>query len=159
MPGKNTLTIDSAAATAVAKSNHQPLSRTDANAPRSAADDDEGLASPMKPTGIMLTPGTGRSRRKTVSFGSSVLDNEDKKLSRATKGGSHNESLGKSSDSGSFRDSSTTAGPSRTKLTKALYESRDHVQEESGKESKPPKQSHATGMDCRWPSDKWREGH
>lgn len=34
--------------------------------------------SPTKPQGILLTPGTATARRKTVSFGAGVLDNEDK---------------------------------------------------------------------------------
>jgi hypothetical protein len=37
-----------------------------------------GIASPAKPQGILLTPGTATTRRKTVSFGEGVVDNGDK---------------------------------------------------------------------------------
>ncbi len=37
-----------------------------------------GGSSPTKPQGILLTPGTATFRRKTVSFGASVVDNEGK---------------------------------------------------------------------------------
>jgi myosin heavy subunit len=37
-----------------------------------------GESSPIKPQGILLTPGTGTMRRKTVSFGAGVVDNGGK---------------------------------------------------------------------------------
>jgi len=37
-----------------------------------------GESSPTKPQGILLTPGTATFRRKTVSFGAGVVDNEGK---------------------------------------------------------------------------------
>jgi hypothetical protein len=45
-------------------------------------DDNSRPISPVKP-GILLTPGTVRSRRKEVTFGAHVVDNEGKKPSRS----------------------------------------------------------------------------
>ncbi|KAI9683816.1 MAG: hypothetical protein M1829_004150 [Trizodia sp. TS-e1964] len=50
-------------------------------------------ASPTKPSGILLTPRTTTARRKTVSFGAGVLDNEGKR--KSTKSGLPNDYPGK----------------------------------------------------------------
>ncbi|KAI9714892.1 MAG: hypothetical protein M1820_000181 [Bogoriella megaspora] len=43
--------------------------------------------SPYKPHSILMTPGAGAARRKTVSFGAQVADNEDKFLKTQTRSG------------------------------------------------------------------------
>ncbi len=44
--------------------------------------------SPTKPPGILLTPGTATTRRKTVSFGNEMVEKEDKIAAEKTVGGS-----------------------------------------------------------------------
>lgn len=50
--------------------------------------------SPVKPPGILLTPGTATSKRKTVTFGTEVVDKEDVNLGSSEKGETPNH-LGK----------------------------------------------------------------
>lgn len=42
-----------------------------------------GTESPTKPQGILLTPGTATTRRKTVTFGAAVVDNEEKTVGKS----------------------------------------------------------------------------
>ncbi len=99
---------------------------------RGKQDDGVNLASPTKPTGILLTPGTGPSRRKTVSFGASI-DQED--LRALLDGGNHNaeENVG-GEDTSPLAPGSRSSVPEaqRTKLTKILYESQTKVSANSG---------------------------
>lgn len=87
-------------------------------------------ASPSKPNGILMTPGTTR-RNKTVSFGAGIVDNEGKKVSRS---GLPNSCPGKfpspwtpKFDLDGLSDTSTTstASQKRTKLTQTLHDIRD----------------------------------
>lgn len=71
--------------------------------------------SPTKPQGILLTPGTATSRRKTVSFGNEVLDNAIKLSSNVENGG-----IGQDSK---LEPSSRTSR--KTSLTKTLENARE----------------------------------
>ncbi|KAF2095293.1 hypothetical protein NA57DRAFT_79782 [Rhizodiscina lignyota] len=51
--------------------------------------------SPTKPASILMTPGTVNGRRKNVTFGKEVLDNEDKKPIQSSKTGLPNTFPGK----------------------------------------------------------------
>ncbi|KAI9746493.1 MAG: hypothetical protein M1818_000206 [Claussenomyces sp. TS43310] len=79
--------------------------------------------SPIKPQGILMTPGTAAARRKTVSFGTSVVDNEGKVA--AGRSGLPNDFPGKfpSPWTPKIENSSQTAR--QTSLTKALESARD----------------------------------
>ncbi|PGH13959.1 hypothetical protein AJ79_03374 [Helicocarpus griseus UAMH5409] len=75
------------------------------------------MASPTK--SILLTPGTAATRRKTVSFGEGVVDNERKKSpfeSTAYNGNISRQWTGKQLDGN---------GKSRSKLTQSLMEARE----------------------------------
>lgn len=81
------------------------------------------LISPSKPTGILLTPGIGPSRRKTVSFGDAL---EQESLRNITRTG------GAEPIEGCLDEIPSPLAPvskdsvpesRRTKLTKILYES------------------------------------
>ena len=75
--------------------------------------------SPTKPQGILLTPGTATSRRKTVSFGHEVVDNAEQNANE--KGSSKSCSVGKRHISaGSKVDRPLKS----TRLTKALEDAR-----------------------------------
>lgn len=110
--------------------NRLPLGRTDANANRPVIGEENGLASPSKPPGIMLTPGIGPSRRKTVSFGASVLDNEGKRSFRARKIEVKDESATTSSQLRKSNLGTTTTESGRTRLTEILTELRDQIHDE-----------------------------
>ncbi|TAQ86640.1 hypothetical protein B7494_g5014 [Chlorociboria aeruginascens] len=74
-------------------------------------------ASPAKPQGILLTPGTATTRRKTVSFGTEVMDNEKSDGEKSVgKGGVPTKSISES-DAGSLSR--------KTSLTKILENSRE----------------------------------
>jgi hypothetical protein len=77
-----------------------------------------GSISPIKPQGILLTPGTATSRRKTVSFGHEVLDKAEKNaIGKATT----KDASGKCS-SGEAKSEQ----PSKpTRLTRALENARE----------------------------------
>ena len=77
---------------------------------------DIGGISPTKPTGILLTPGIGATRRKNVVFGTEVVDNEGKSAARKAVS---REGVGMSP---SLEHSSRTR--SKTSLTRTLENSR-----------------------------------
>ncbi|KAI9855010.1 MAG: hypothetical protein M1824_006454 [Vezdaea acicularis] len=83
--------------------------------------------SPSKPAGILLTPGTGAARRKTVSFGMAVKDNEDKQSGYGRKSGLPNDFPGKFPSPWIPKtDTDIVASKrNRTNLTKILYEARE----------------------------------
>ncbi|EON98672.1 putative urease accessory protein [Phaeoacremonium minimum UCRPA7] len=82
----------------------QVLEEADNNSQaKTAKDDDDGFKSPTKPAGILLTPGTGTTRRKRVSFGRDVKD--------------HKTAIG-------AKDDGTSKLRPRTKLTEALENAR-----------------------------------
>ncbi|KAK4995060.1 hypothetical protein LTR66_005046 [Elasticomyces elasticus] len=93
--------------------------------------DQVGFASPTKPNGILMTPGTGTTRRKTVTFGAHVVDNEGKKSIVPGRSGLPATCPGKfpSPWTPKAEDVSITKaadnGKGRSKLTAALYEVRD----------------------------------
>ncbi|KAG4440243.1 hypothetical protein IFR05_004262 [Cadophora sp. M221] len=83
--------------------------------------------SPTKPPGILLTPGTATTRRKTVSFGNEVADKEvEKKIGD----GQGRNRLSNDSDKQfptpfAPRSESTAMPVRKTSLTRALEDSRD----------------------------------
>ncbi|EON66008.1 hypothetical protein W97_05251 [Coniosporium apollinis CBS 100218] len=78
-----------------------------------------------KPNGILMTPGTAATRRKTVSFGAHVVDNEGKKSTVPGRSGLPNNCPGKFPSPWTPKAGDATAEPVRTKLTAALFEARD----------------------------------
>lgn len=97
-----------------------------------AVQDAELPASPTK--GILMTPGTAATRRKTVSFGEEVVDNEGK---RPSKSGLPDDYPGKfpspwtksSKEQDYDSEDQNTKGKTRNKLTEAF----EQVREESAK--------------------------
>jgi hypothetical protein len=77
-----------------------------------------GSISPTKPPGILLTPGTATSRRKTVSFGHEVLDKEEKNA---------DENLTAKDAAGNRYSSGVTISdkPKPTRLTRVLENARE----------------------------------
>jgi hypothetical protein len=86
-----------------------------------ASDNEGGNLSPTK-QGILMTPGTVRGKKKEVTFGSQVVDNEGKKISRS---GIPNDCPGKwpSPWTPKTTDATDEKRP-KTKLTEALYEAK-----------------------------------
>jgi len=98
----------------------------------------EPMASPTK--GILMTPGTAAAKRKTVTFGDSVLDNDDK---RPPRSGLPDDCPGKfpspwtkSGTSDVKGDQAIDAKKGKSKLTEALEQARDESAKKtrSGKE-------------------------
>ncbi|GKT58782.1 urease accessory protein [Colletotrichum tofieldiae] len=118
---------------------------------RDADDSDTESRTPLKPQGILLTPGTGTSRRKRVSFGHDVLDN--KKIdNKRGKGKDTEERPGKFPDS--FAESSSDSASKRTKLTEAMENSRRNKGAASSRERSQTRTSAARGDDAE---DEWEE--
>ena len=97
---------------------------------RPSTHDRGGPASPTKPPGILLTPGTGPSRRKTVSFEPTLDRHEEESggLTDRRQGGLH-----AGNPSGALMDGEGASSGERTmtSLTRALYESRSSGANES----------------------------
>lgn len=99
---------------------------------------------PSSPTkGILLTPGTATARRKTVSFGDNVVDNEGK---RPMKSGLPDDCPGKypSPWSKPTADANNVEGSlekprGRSKLTEQLEQVREESQKRKSKSGKPGK--------------------
>ncbi|KAB8270208.1 spindle pole body formation-associated protein-domain-containing protein [Aspergillus minisclerotigenes] len=87
------------------------------------------MASPTK--SILVTPGTASNRRKTVSFGDGVVDNERK------RGESPNKSSRTPLTSQWSINSSDGKAKPRSKLTQALMDSRDKSPKESDASQNP----------------------
>ncbi|OHW91722.1 urease accessory protein [Colletotrichum incanum] len=118
---------------------------------RDADDSDAESRTPLKPQGILLTPGTGTSRRKRVSFGHDVLDN--KKIdNKRGKGRDTDERPGKFPDS--FADMSSDSASKRTKLTEAMENSRRNKGAASSRERGQTRTSAARADDAE---DEWEE--
>ncbi|KAK1848330.1 urease accessory protein [Colletotrichum chrysophilum] len=121
---------------------------------RNVDDSETESRTPVKqPQGILLTPGTGTSRRKRVSFGHDVLD----------KGGLK-KGKGKDTDDkpGKFPSSFDSAGDSaskRTKLTEAMENSRKGKALSSSRETQPPQQMRLQPQPVRNDDaeDEWEE--
>lgn len=82
-----------------------------------------GGSSPTKPQGILLTPGTATFRRKTVSFGDGVVDNEGKDA--IGKSGVPNDCPGKFPSPFTPQVDENSEPGRRTALTKTLEAARD----------------------------------
>ncbi|OLN84914.1 hypothetical protein CCHL11_03922 [Colletotrichum chlorophyti] len=82
-------------------------------------DSDADARTPLKPQGILLTPGTGTSRRKRVSFGHDVLDKAGTKKGKEKD---TEERPGKFPSS--FEDTGGDSASKRTRLTETMENSR-----------------------------------
>ncbi|KAA8647629.1 uncharacterized protein ATNIH1004_006323 [Aspergillus tanneri] len=99
------------------------------NAPMATAADVytavNAMASPTK--SILVTPGTASNRRKTVSFGESVVDNERKRAEPATRP-SRTQTVPSGSLSSQWSSSSSNGkSKPRSRLTQALMDSRENT--------------------------------
>ncbi|KAF2718341.1 hypothetical protein K431DRAFT_296991 [Polychaeton citri CBS 116435] len=116
----------------------RPKSTGDARA--LAIEENMPLPSPTK--GILMTPGTANGRRKTVSFGDSVVDNESKRPMAGSKSGLPNDFPGKfpspwaPGDTKPEGPAQKTIDKSRSELTEKLQ----RVKEDSAKKrtAEPP---------------------
>ncbi|KAF1850934.1 uncharacterized protein K460DRAFT_269149 [Cucurbitaria berberidis CBS 394.84] len=105
-----------------------------------APNEDAPPSSPSKqPGGILMTPGTANKGRKTVSFGSQVVDNESKR-GNTGKSGIPNDCPGKfpspwTPGTQLKLEPSSDKRP-RTKLTEALLDARTIIQPKSGQKPK-----------------------
>ncbi|WYZ38826.1 hypothetical protein EsH8_III_000740 [Colletotrichum jinshuiense] len=113
---------------------------------RDADDSDADSRTPLKPQGILLTPGTGTSRRKRVSFGHDVLDN------KKGKGKDVDERPGKFPSS--FVASDGDSASKRTKLTETMENSRRTKATASSRESQQARPRLPRGDDAE---DEWEE--
>ncbi|GKT49170.1 uncharacterized protein ColSpa_09351 [Colletotrichum spaethianum] len=118
---------------------------------KDADDSDAESRTPLRPQGILLTPGTGTSRRKRVSFGHDVLDNK-RVDNKKGKGRDTDERPGKFPDS--FADSSSDSASKRTKLTEAMENSRRNKGTASSRERSQTRANATRGDDAE---DEWEE--
>lgn len=84
--------------------------------------------SPTKPPGILLTPGTGTTRRKTVSFGNEVIDKTEERQTNGTvtsRSGIPDDCPGKFPSPWNARSKSSTRAKRKTSLTKVLENARE----------------------------------
>ncbi|KAK2019483.1 hypothetical protein LZ32DRAFT_686567 [Colletotrichum eremochloae] len=119
---------------------------------RDADDSDEESRTPLKPQGILLTPGTGTSRRKRVSFGHDVLDNKKFDNKKGNKGKQSDERLGKFPES--FTDSGGDSASKRTRLIEAMENSRRNKGTANPRERSQTRASGTRGDDAE---DEWEE--
>lgn len=96
------------------------------------------MASPTK--SILMTPGTTSNRRKTVSFGDGVVDNERKQESPSKTPTKTPPSATGSSTSSQWSSGSSDGKKPRSKLTQALMDSR-----EKGSKDPEPAQAPSQG--------------
>ena len=80
--------------------------------------------SPTKPPGILLTPGTGTARRKTVSFGNEVFDLKDERAEKGDHAEVPDDSPGKFANQWASKPASTKR-PRKTALIKSLESARE----------------------------------
>jgi hypothetical protein len=113
----------------------------------------------MSPTkGILMTPGTAAARRKTVTFGEHVVDNEDK---RPMKSGLPDDCPGKfpspwakpGADDGADVKPATAKGAGRSKLTEKLEQARDESAKRKQPERREPERDVGNGRDTPEPED------
>ncbi|KAI3536660.1 hypothetical protein CABS03_14835 [Colletotrichum abscissum] len=115
-------------------------------------DSDAESRTPMKqPQGILLTPGTGTSRRKRVSFGHDVLDNK-KVDNRKGKEVDTEERPGRFPDS--FADTTSDSASKRTRLTETMENSRRNKGTSSSRERSQTRTTAARSDDAE---DEWEE--
>ncbi|KAK4137677.1 hypothetical protein BT67DRAFT_117807 [Trichocladium antarcticum] len=106
--------------------------------------------SPARPTGILLTPGTGTTRRKRVSFGNDVKQGSGG-AARAGTSGLTDECPGKFPSPWVDRDAGEGQSRPKTKLQQAMEGSRKHNSKDGGTDEKdfaPP---------VNEPEDGWEE--
>ncbi|EME42825.1 hypothetical protein DOTSEDRAFT_80429 [Dothistroma septosporum NZE10] len=102
--------------------------------------EDEPLPSPTK--GILLTPGTATIRRKTVSFGDNVVDNEGKKPMKSVSGlpddcpGKFPSPWSKSVIEPDSLEQSSEKPRGRSKLTEQLQQVRDESAKKKSRSSR-----------------------
>ncbi|KAH8821642.1 spindle pole body formation-associated protein-domain-containing protein [Xylogone sp. PMI_703] len=100
--------------------------------------------SPAKPPGILLTPGTATSKRKTVTFGSEVVDKEEVNADAANKSASTNQHASKFPSPWTPRIRSQK----KTSLTRTLENSRlGRKKTEASKDQEKESHAQSTGMD------------
>ncbi|KAK5166142.1 uncharacterized protein LTR77_008403 [Saxophila tyrrhenica] len=112
----------------------RPKSASDAQtlARQRPADPPEPLASPTK--GILLTPGTAAARKKNVTFGDHIFDNEQKRpLNDSPAEEGAGEALANESD---LEDEQPEKRRGRGKLTEALEQARDESRKRKPKAEK-----------------------
>ncbi|KAI9826911.1 MAG: hypothetical protein M1832_005850 [Thelocarpon impressellum] len=80
---------------------------------------------PSKPPGILLTPGTVSTRRKTVSFGAAVVDNEGKPPMAPASGGVPKNCPGRYPSPWSPKTVTPSSSTTHTSLTRSFYEARE----------------------------------
>ncbi|KAI9760196.1 MAG: hypothetical protein M4579_001811 [Chaenotheca gracillima] len=103
----------------------QPPEETEALENAAATPATDAFLSPTKPNGILLTPGTGANRRKTVSFGEAVVDNEGKATRRAGQSGVPANCPGKFPSPWTPKSTNPGSTSQRTTLTESLYKARN----------------------------------
>ncbi|TDZ12913.1 hypothetical protein C8035_v000030 [Colletotrichum spinosum] len=115
---------------------------------RTPDDSDVESRTPVKqPQGILLTPGTGTSRRKRVSFGHDVLDKGGNKKGKEKE---TDEGLGKFPDSFDGGDSASK----RTRLTEAMENARRNKGSSSSRGTQQTRSPSSRGDDVE---DEWEE--
>lgn len=103
--------------------------------PKSASDANALMPAPASPTkGILMTPGTAAAKKKNVTFGDHVVDNQEK---RPLKSGLPDDCPGKfpspwNKQAGAERDGPAEKGRGRNKLTEALEQARDESRQRRG---------------------------
>ncbi|KAF9881202.1 hypothetical protein CkaCkLH20_01352 [Colletotrichum karsti] len=113
-------------------------------------DSDAESRTPVKqPQGILLTPGTGTSRRKRVSFGNDVLEKAGNKKG---KGKDTEERPGKFPSS--FESTGGDSASKRTRLTEAMEKSRREKGTPVSRETQQTRPQQSKGEDAE---DEWEE--
>lgn len=110
-----------------------------------------GAASPAKPPGILLTPGTATARRKTVSFGAGVVDNEEKNA--IGKSGVPHNCPGRFPSPWTPKVDESLYPTRRTTLTKTLEAARDGNHKKSGSTKNNAPATAKKNMDTETPFD------
>ncbi|KAF2205133.1 hypothetical protein GQ43DRAFT_437254 [Delitschia confertaspora ATCC 74209] len=90
--------------------------------------EDTSMPSPMKPNGILMTPGTASKGRKSVNWGAHVVDNEGKRTAGIGRSGIPNDCPGKFpspwTPGTALLENKDSEKKPQTKLTEALYNAR-----------------------------------
>ncbi|KAL2852946.1 spindle pole body formation-associated protein-domain-containing protein [Aspergillus pseudoustus] len=102
------------------------------------------MASPTK--SILMTPGTASNRRKTVSFGEGVVDNERKRDDASNRSVKTPVMV---SGNISSQWASSSSESKRSRLTQTLMDSRDKSSRASEKASQKPSEPHSSEADSK----------
>ena len=108
--------------------------------PKSASDANALIPPPASPTkGILMTPGTAAAKKKSVTFGDHVVDNQEK---RPLKSGLPDDCPGKFpspfAKQGEGEAGATDRSRGRNKLTEALEQARDESRQRKGQSDQRP---------------------